>query len=115
MAEGASVLVEHGLTPKTFVYHASLAARSVTVTATWVMAGIGVVLATVASWLFAAVRSDSEGSSPAAIASGCSGVTSYLVGTNGTRQKQHRGTGLSSALPGCASLFALALAVTRLC
>src|SRR5262249_13054294 len=34
-----------GLTPKTLVYHASLAARSVTVTATCVMAGIVVALA----------------------------------------------------------------------
>src|SRR5580692_11617923 len=44
-----------GLTPRTFVYHASLAARSVTVTATWVMAGIVVALATLVSCLLMAI------------------------------------------------------------
>src|SRR5579863_6973327 len=38
-----------GVTPKTSVYHASLVARSVTVTATCVMAGIVAALATVVS------------------------------------------------------------------
>src|SRR5580704_8279630 len=44
-----------GLTPKTFVYHSSLAARSVTVTATWLMAGIVVTLATLVSCLIMAI------------------------------------------------------------
>src|ERR1700691_1966209 len=47
-----------GLTPRTFVYHASLAARSVTVTATWVMAGIVVALATLVSCLLMAIVQD---------------------------------------------------------